>query len=322
MFNKFRNSILGFVLGDAVGVPFEFTSRYNLGTNPAKDMIGNGTHNQPIGTWSDDSSMMFILMEWLINNKKNNIRFEDYSYKEYQNLKDLWKNWKDKGYWTPHGKCFDVGNQTKHSLNAIELFGENSIDSEAQGNGAMMRSLPFAFLLNGNISKENRFYIEQILTMTSNITHGSSISNFYTKKYVDLVCSFIKPNNYDHSYGVYKTKGKIPGLSNGHSPETYNSVLHSISTNNIEYVECVEYFLYLVDVFKNKEEYFKNCILKAINLGEDTDTVAALTGGVVGSLFDLNDVLPQDWLMNIVKFDSIEILIKDFYETFKKEIES
>ena len=64
---KFRYiaAVLGLVVGDALGVPAEFKSRAELKKNPVTDMIGYGTHNQPAGTWSDDSSMVIVTMEWL-----------------------------------------------------------------------------------------------------------------------------------------------------------------------------------------------------------------------------------------------------------------
>ena len=60
---KYTASIMGLVIGDALGVPVEFVSRDELKDNPVTDMIGYGTHNQPAGTWSDDSSMAVATME-------------------------------------------------------------------------------------------------------------------------------------------------------------------------------------------------------------------------------------------------------------------
>ena len=62
---KYAASIMGLVIGDALGVPVEFVSRDELKETPVTDMIGYGTHNQPAGTWSDDSSMAVATMEWL-----------------------------------------------------------------------------------------------------------------------------------------------------------------------------------------------------------------------------------------------------------------
>ena len=57
---KLRQSILCFILGNALGVPVEFMPRYLLAQNPVKDLREFGTHNQPEGTWSDDSSMVYV----------------------------------------------------------------------------------------------------------------------------------------------------------------------------------------------------------------------------------------------------------------------
>lgn len=52
--NSLKSAIYGLAVGDALGVPYEFKSR---GAFECTDMIGYGTHNQPEGTWSDDTSM-------------------------------------------------------------------------------------------------------------------------------------------------------------------------------------------------------------------------------------------------------------------------
>lgn len=59
----FTKSLISFAIGDAIGVPVEFNSRSNLSINPIKDMEEYGTHYQPIGTWSDDTSMTIATVE-------------------------------------------------------------------------------------------------------------------------------------------------------------------------------------------------------------------------------------------------------------------
>jgi ADP-ribosylglycohydrolase len=58
--------LLGLAVGDALGVPVEFTSREMIAQRPITGMTGYGTHNQPPGTFSDDSSLAFCLAESLI----------------------------------------------------------------------------------------------------------------------------------------------------------------------------------------------------------------------------------------------------------------
>ena len=54
MVYKLKDAIYGLAVGDALGVPFEFKERNSF---ECTDMIGYGTHDQPEGTWSDDTSM-------------------------------------------------------------------------------------------------------------------------------------------------------------------------------------------------------------------------------------------------------------------------
>lgn len=316
-FNQVRNSILGFVIGDAVGVPYEFKSRAYLKDNPATDMIKYGTHNQPIGTWSDDTSMMLILIQWLIDCKKKGLQFDQYGYDEYKALKDTWRKWKNKGHCTPHGECFDIGGQTRRALEAVELFSDISLDPTAQGNGAMMRCLPFALLNNKQHSNEYLYAMHQVLRMSSKLTHGSAVSNCYIKDYVNVVSMLMNLSNSSE----FRITEELPGLNNGHVVETYRSVADSLALNDYGHEHLGKYILPIQYIFNNPTEYFKEVVLYAINLGEDTDTVAALTGGAAGAMFTGENDLPQDWLSKIVKLDDIENLIKLFYETFQKEIE-
>lgn len=64
--NKVIDALLGVAIGDAVGVPYEFSSREQMELNPATGMIGYGMYNLPKGTWSDDSSLTFCLADSLI----------------------------------------------------------------------------------------------------------------------------------------------------------------------------------------------------------------------------------------------------------------
>ena len=89
---------MGLVIGDALGVPVEFVSRDELKDNPVTDMIGYGTHNQPAGTWSDDSSMAVATMEWL-----GEIETQQPDYKQ---LMDKFSNWILYGDYTPYQENF------------------------------------------------------------------------------------------------------------------------------------------------------------------------------------------------------------------------
>jgi len=130
-----KSILFGVSVGDALGVPVEFRNREYLTENPIREMIGNGTYNQPKGTWSDDSTMTFCLAESLLE--------EEFS---LRNLANRFINWVDHGYWTPHGELFDIGNTTHSSIERLRTIefpelagGGHETDN---GNGSLMRILP------------------------------------------------------------------------------------------------------------------------------------------------------------------------------------
>ena len=99
-----KEILFGTAVGDALGVPVEFNSRSYCSQNPVIDMIGFGTHYQPAGTWSDDSSLAFCLADSLSNGY------------DLKNIANKFIQWYDDGLWTPHGKVFDIGNTTRRAI--------------------------------------------------------------------------------------------------------------------------------------------------------------------------------------------------------------
>ena len=102
--SQLRSALLGLAVGDALGVPVEFTSRAARLQGPVADMRAYGTHQQPAGTWSDDASLTFCLAEAIA---------EGYT---VRGLADKCRRWAENGFWTPHGHVFDIGITTREAL--------------------------------------------------------------------------------------------------------------------------------------------------------------------------------------------------------------
>ena len=96
-----KGGLWGLIVGDALGVPVEFQDREELEKNPVIDMRAYGTHNQPKGTWSDDTSMTLCLVDNLI---------KGYDLNEIANNFVKWYRY---GFMTPYGIAFDIGNTTR-----------------------------------------------------------------------------------------------------------------------------------------------------------------------------------------------------------------
>ena len=134
-----KGVLFGVVVGDALGVPVEFKNREYLLKHPVSDIIGYGTHNQPPGTFSDDSSLTFCLAEALT------IDFN------LQRIAENFINWANNGYWTATNVVFDIGNATSEAIHNLSI----SINPEmaggrsefSNGNGSLMRISPLLFYI-------------------------------------------------------------------------------------------------------------------------------------------------------------------------------
>ena len=153
-----KNILLGLAVGDALGVPAEFKSRETLKKNPVTEMTGYGTHNQPPGTWSDDSSLAFCLAESLC---------EGYNLKD---IADRFIKWHDEAYWTPYGEVFDVGIATRKAIQRLkegidpgQAGGNTEYDN---GNGSLMRIMPLLVLTDYSTTTEAYRLTEEVSSIT------------------------------------------------------------------------------------------------------------------------------------------------------------
>lgn len=164
--NIWLDGIMGVVVGDALGVPVEFTPREELARGPVEDMEGYGTFHLPEGSWSDDSSLTLATLD---------------SLKKGYNLNDMmfkFAEWLVTGKYTPFGDVFDVGNTTREAillfLDTKDVRSCGRRGEEDNGNGSLMRIMPLCLYLyeqekTMNIQQEKAI---QMLHDVSALTHG------------------------------------------------------------------------------------------------------------------------------------------------------
>jgi len=174
-YNKIKSMLFGIAIGDALGVPVEFESGKYLCENPVEDMIGYGRFNKPLGTFSDDSSLTFALVESII--------------KGY-NLNDIAKNmvkWYDEAYWTAHGETFGVGYTTqtaiRHIKNGIDPLLTGEVREMSNGNGSLMRIAPLIFILMTKAIEE-RFQMTKEVSSISHAHLRSVMACFYFTEFL------------------------------------------------------------------------------------------------------------------------------------------
>lgn len=299
---KILSALFGVAVGDALGVPVEFNSRAGLRKNPVTDMDGYGTFNLPEGTWSDDSSLTFCLAEALTQKFDLNIIGQNFV------------KWMHENYWTPRGHVFDIGIATRRAISRLakgempELAG--GFNETDNGNGSLMRILPLLFYLHDKPINERY----DITKKVSSITHGhirSVISCFY---YLEFAKQILDGKDKFEIYRNLKTEISNHLISLSINPSEiamFNRLLkgdiHKLYEDEIEssgYVlDTLEASIWCLLTTKN----YKEAVLKAVNLGSDTDTTGAVTGGLAGLLYGF-DSIPKNWLQQIARYEDIENL--------------
>lgn len=276
---KIKAAVYGFIVGDALGVPYEFKKR---DTFNCTDMIGYGTWDQEKGTWSDDSSMVLATLDAL--SKKHASKIDLLA--SIMNNFLAW-NWDAK--YTAHDEVFDIGNTTAWAISVysgdVKTCGRT--DEDSNGNGALMRILPFAF----------QEYDEPLIDDVAALTHNTTRSKFACEMYIKITQSLINDafNPFDPYLGMIRDMQRDQVKSTGY-------VLDS-------FIACLWCFL-------NSDNYAE-AVCKAVNLGGDTDTIAALTGALAGIYYGFDDI-PKEWIENLANKELISGIVHNYLKSQDK----
>lgn len=268
MKDKLKGAIYGFAIADALGVPYEFKRR---GTFNCVDMVGFGTWNQPKGTFSDDTSMTIATCKSIKDNGK--IELEDI-------LKNF-KKWCFNAEFTAHKKLFDIGMTTYQAI----ITGKGQDDNYSNGNGSLMRILPLAFISCNQKDIEN----------VSSLTHAHEISKKACVIYVEIAKKLLEGENIVQI--LKKSNFKEPF----HRLNYINELKESEIKSSGYVVDTLEASLWCLATTNN----YKECVLKAVNLGNDTDTISAIAGGLAGIIYGLKGI-PDMWIDSLVNKELID----------------
>lgn len=304
--SKIVDAVIGHAIGDAMGVPTEFCIREKLLKNPVTDMVGYGSHPVPEGTWSDDTQMSIATIDAIINNKGE------------INLYDIMMNfyyWLKENKFTPQGEVFDAGRTCIKSVidfsKTLDITTCGQKDITSNGNGSLMRMYPIALyaFYKGLLEEE----IIKLINDASALTHAHEISKLgcyiYTRFMMYLLSGLSKEEAYKKiriiDYSMYSEE----------SIKVYNRIL----TNNIINlkIDDIKSSGYIVDtleaslwIFLNSNNY-KECIIASTNIGQDTDTIGAVTGSLAGIYYGI-DSIPKKWIDKLVKKDYLIDLANKF----------
>lgn len=311
--------VYGLAAGDAIGVPVEFVHREKLAENPVKDMRPGGTHNQLAGTWSDDTSMTICLMDSL--SRMGRI--------DYADIMSNFARWEEGGEFTAHGNTFDIGNTSAAAIQRfmagiepLECGGRGEGDN---GNGSLMRIAPMALWLARHPAGTMEESMDMIHKVSA-LTHAHPRSMMACGLYVLVLLYVLQGRDIkdairtglNHGMEYYRKQPAYQKEIIKYNPMIMDSFADMPESKIKSGGYVVDTLSAAMWCLLNSENY-KECVLKAVNLGSDTDTVGAVAGAVAGLAYGF-DSIPKRWLNKSLKGRNVlEKICENFAEAIDAE---
>ncbi len=296
--SRLAGGIWGHLVGDAVGVPYEFREASEIGE---VRFGATGSHGQPPGTWSDDGALMLALLDSLLT---AGFDVEDQGRRAVA--------WYRDGAYTPDGDGrFDVGLTTTAALSAIErgtpASGAGSTGEFDNGNGSLMRILPIALV---DRDADDATLVDRAMR-ASRVTHGHPRAQVACALYV-LVTARLLAGERDRAQALAGARASLRNVLG----EQRN---HLAALDHLEaYPErggrgsVWDSFWSAWDAFEGALSY-RETIERAVAYGNDTDTTAAIAGGLAGIYWGLEGI-PQEWLAGMRGREVVEPLVAKLTE--------
>lgn len=265
--DKLKAVMYGLAIGDALGVPYEFQQR---DTFTCMGMVGHGTHNQPAGTWSDDTALSLATLD----------SFTECGGKpDTADMLMRYQMWLKHGMYMPDGKTFDSGITVATAIRS----GHGCDGLDDNGNGSLMRMAPCAFY----------HLTDEEIRQVSAITHAHEISMTACVQYariIERLLSHVPPYKTitDSGFPFDPTIPRTEVKSDGFVLHTLNAALWCLS---------------------NTDNY-QDCVLAAVNLGEDTDTTASVAGALAGAIYGFESI-PQEWVGKLRGRELIDMYVSE-----------
>ena len=290
--------LIGLAVGDALGVPVEFEPRDRRREDPLTGMRGGGAHHQPPGTWSDDTGLTFCTVETIL---------DAYS---VERLGISFARWLTEGRWTPRGEVFDVGGTTRAGiLRIIEGVSPAASGSPHEcdnGNGSLMRILPVVMA----------FSRRSIPLMLERVHEASAVTHAHPRSLMGcglygLICrNLLFRRGPLSAYRYAMEDGQRLYVQDPWRGEhrAYRLILRGtladVGESQIHssgyVVQTLEAATWSLLTTRN----YRECVLRAVNLGEDADTVGAVAGGLAGVAYGLKSI-PREWIDALSRRDEL-----------------
>lgn len=312
-FDAELGGLVGLLVGDAMGVPWEFQRLEQLPPRHLIEMSPPAGYRRshsgvPSGTWSDDGAQTLCLLASLLECGK--LSLPDFASKLLR--------WLDDGYMAVDGDVFDVGNQTAHALGRLRKGQSSDTAGGAterdNGNGSLMRVLPLALWHTGS---------DEALVADAHLqslpTHAHPRSMIACAFYCLVARGYLQKLDDPWSYADQRLEEVYrawPVLRDKEAFLAEVDALRSFPEQHSPHGSG-----YVIDTIWSarramEEESFEDVIRTAIRFGNDTDTSAAVAGGLAGIRFGMAGISKR-WLTQLRGFELIEPIILQFVSNMK-----
>lgn len=293
---KIRAGIYGALIGDAVGVPYEFKPPAQIPPYDDIDMVPPTGYKRswariPVGVYSDDGSQVLCLVEHLATST-----FDEHAFHA------LLTEWLNNGYLSSNGVMFDCGNQTMAALKvSVEEVHSSLNEDRFNGNGSLMRSIPVALLC------DDPDEICEISFLHSGVTHPHIRSKICCALYSLIVHCLL------HGHQLHTALVLAPNhlrkWLRGDRPAlvelSYVLDCAGHQLNGTGYV--VDSLWSAINAVQRGRDY-ADTIKLAIQYGSDTDTTACIAGGLAAIIHGV-DSIPPTWLELLQGKEQVERLL-------------
>jgi ADP-ribosyl-[dinitrogen reductase] hydrolase len=306
LLSRFRGSLLGFAVGDALGAPVEFEPRGSF--PPITGFRNGGPFNLNPGDWTDDTSLALCLAESLVERHGFDPRDQAERYVRW---------WKE-GHLSCTGNCFDIGNTTKASLQRyMDTSNPYSgpTDPGTGSNGSLMRLAPVPLFYHTHPREAVEYS-----GLSSKTTHGALAAIDSCRYLGALIIGVLKgikreallTGRYEPAAGIWsKTPltSEVDAVTGGSFKRSEPPVIKAQGTA----VKTLEAALW---AFSKSSSFEEGCLL-AVNLGDDSDTVGAVYGQLAGTYYGVESI-PTRWRNELSKVDVLENMAEKLFNASKR----
>lgn len=292
-YDRALGAFIGLAVGDAIGTTLEFETRD--AQPPLTDMVGGGPFKLRPGVWTDDTSMALSLADSLIACDGLDER----------DLMERFVRWYEDGENSPTGRCFDIGITTRDALERFKRTGDpiaGPTDPRTAGNGSIMRLAPTALRFWNDPERlrdacRRQSYVthgaqeavdgcEALGAILATLIGGIPLRDALNRKYGPFADGVQRVMD-----GSWKGKRRPDIRSTGYVCHTLESALWCVS----------------------ETDTFCDAILLAVNLGDDADTVGAVTGQIAGAAYGLSGI-PDEWVSRLAWKDRLIAIGQRLFE--------